>query len=370
MVEVETPGLTRGVAVLPPANWVANPTMLQTLLSGLAGNPLVNAVTADQLFDAVPQGSSGESAIPRTLAATKPSSSVAQASSIRVARDQVSAFATVVPARSMVEDQVTTQLLVAESADLPGSTRQAILDRVGTTTQDVFKRIRLPGASSITVTSSNASVPLTVLSDPSVAAHVQLRLSSTKLAFHEFTPPGGQPCVVAQPTLETCDLVLTTAVTTLRVPVEARTSGVFPLSVTLWSPDGSLQLDSNANTVRSTAVSGVGIIIIVVAALFLGAWWIRDVRHGRRARQLIDRPPQTGPPSDASTGASESGPSPEGPAVPALEPSGVRPPRRRPAADREAATAPEPPPAPVPPQPKEGSTIEAFFASPPPEYRR
>jgi hypothetical protein len=37
-------------------------------------------------------------------------------------------------------------------------------------------------------------------------------------------------------------------------------------------------------------VSGVGVILIVVAIASLALWWIRDLRHGRRARQLVPAP--------------------------------------------------------------------------------
>ena len=74
----------------------------------------------------------------------------------------------------------------------------------------------------------------------------------------------------------------------MKVPVEARTSGVFSLNVAIYSPDGSLVFGANHDTVRSTAVSGVGVILIILAALGLGYWWYCNIRHGRRARRLMD----------------------------------------------------------------------------------
>src|SRR6202042_3607554 len=116
-------------------------------------------------------------------------------------------------------------------------------------------------------------------------------LSSPKLGFRPFRPPGGGPaCQVQDRTIEVCQLVLHGSQTTLRVPVEARTWGVFAIDVTVTSPDGSLILATGRDTVRSTAVSFVGIVIIVVSLLFLGIWWIRDIRSGRRARRLVRRP--------------------------------------------------------------------------------
>ncbi|MBO0728799.1 MAG: hypothetical protein J2P57_06040 [Acidimicrobiaceae bacterium] len=379
MVQVERPSAVRGVAVLPPSGWSPSEQLLDTIMSGLAGNPLVQAVTADQLFKSVPQGSSDQPAISRSLDA-RASAGWAQEADLRAARQQLSAFATVVPAKAIVTNQALTRMLFAASVDLPARTRHALLEKVGATTQEVLRQIRLPGSSSITLTSRNASVPLTLLSDPSVQAHVQLRLSSTKLAFRPFTPPGSTPCSVVVPTEETCDLVLTTAVTTLRVPVETRTSGVFPLSVAMWSPDGALQLDSNSNTVRSTAVSWVGIVLIVAAALLLAVWWIRDIRHGRRRPQLVERGSPL-PPSRrvaAPSSASESEPTPR---PPAAAPSRVGAPSSAPpVAEPPPAPEPPPPPPPLPPpasslpgdasQSNDDETVEQFFGAPPPQHGR
>jgi hypothetical protein len=74
---------------------------------------------------------------------------------------------------------------------------------------------------------------------------------------------------------------------------------VFPLEVTLWTPDGSQLLAHNRDTVRSTAVSGVGVILIVLAIVSLAVWWIRDLHHGRRARRLVPVP--TGENEDTET---------------------------------------------------------------------
>ncbi|MDZ7734331.1 MAG: hypothetical protein U5R31_15765 [Acidimicrobiia bacterium] len=38
---------------------------------------------------------------------------------------------------------------------------------------------------------------------------------------------------------------------------------------------------------RSTAVSGLGLVLSGLAALFLAVWWIRHFRRGRRDRRLL-----------------------------------------------------------------------------------
>jgi hypothetical protein len=73
----------------------------------------------------------------------------------------------------------------------------------------------------------------------------------------------------------------------MRVRVRARTSGAFPLRVTLVSPQGGLELAGSRFTVRSTAASGVGIALSAGAGVFLLLWWARHLVRGRRARRLV-----------------------------------------------------------------------------------
>ena len=54
MIQLELPSDRRGVVALAPPGWAANPTFVSILLSGLEGHPLLDAVTASQLFATVP----------------------------------------------------------------------------------------------------------------------------------------------------------------------------------------------------------------------------------------------------------------------------------------------------------------------------
>lgn len=324
MIQLETPGITRGVAVVPPPRWNADPQFVATLLAGLSGHPLLEAVTASGLFTAVKMttvqrglagsssgGSSGgggsgaapagggSSGSPGSTKGTAPAGlSLAgpggtglsgDADRIREARRRVDAFQAVLSDQSTAE-QLSKALLVAESTDVSAAQRRAILDAVISGSAGVLNQVTLPRSSSITLTSRRGQIPLTILSAGGLKAKVQLQLSSQRLIFRPFSPPGGA-CRVPTPTTEICDLVVTGQNTTLKVPVEARSSGVFPLDVSLWTPGGGIRLAKEQNTVRSTAVSGVGVILIILAVLSLGLWWGRDLRHGRRARRLVPAPP-------------------------------------------------------------------------------
>lgn len=288
MVQLEAPAHTRGLALLAPVPAAIDPVVLSTLLAGLGDNPFVAPATVDDLFRTVPTDSP---TITRTLVPARPAAPLAEASAVRATRAEVIGLGAIVPSAARILGSLQRQLLVATSSATPDATRQAVLASVGATVRKAENGISLPGSSSVTLTARKGTIPLTVLSNPSLDARVQLRITSQKLVFRPFTPPGGH-CSVAASSTEVCLMALTSEATTLRVPVESRTSGVFAMQVTLASPDGTVVLATNHDTVRSTAFSGVGVVLIVVAALGLALWWVRNFRHGRRAHQLID--PTTG----------------------------------------------------------------------------
>ena len=330
MIQVETPGITRGVAVLPPPRWAADPTFVDTLLSGLSGHPLLQPTSASGLFEQVKPsqverslaspvggpgggpsangssaGGSGSSGAGASAGGNVPSGNPSQAAGsgqgglssdagkIKAARRAIDALQGLLPVDtptgSTLLAAIQDQLLVTESSDITESQRQELLAAVNRETGHELGSVTLPDPRSITLTSTKGQIPLTILSLTGTHAKVELRLSSQRLIFRAFDPANGH-CVVPTPTSETCELVLAGQNTTLKVPVETRSSGVFPLDVSLWTPGGGQRLALNRDTVRSTAVSNAGVILIVLAIASLAIWWARDLRHGRRARKLVPPP--------------------------------------------------------------------------------
>ena len=338
MIQLETPGVTRGVAVLPPPRWAADPTFVDTLLSGLSGHPLLQPSSGSGLFEQVklsqvqrslasPGGGAGSGVAGGSNGGSGGNSSSASgsgssggigsgggnlpsgngsqtagsgqgglssdASRIKAARSAIDALQGLLPVDTPSESnllaELQDQLLVAESSDLTESQRQELVGAVNRETDRELGNVTLPGSSSITLTSTKGQIPLTILSLSGAHAKVELRLSSQRLIFRGFDPANGH-CVVPTPTSEICQLVLAGQNTTLKVPVETRSSGVFPLDVSLWTPGGGQRLALRRDTVRSTAVSNVGVILIVLAIASLAVWWARDLRHGRRARKLVPPP--------------------------------------------------------------------------------
>jgi putative peptidoglycan lipid II flippase len=290
IIQSERPANTRGVAVLTPTDWRADPAFLRETLDGLAASPWLKPVTVDQLFAGVPRARERQTDLERTIAAQSSGTPVPNAGAIRSTRHGLDSFSTIVPADSTLYADLERPLLIGEAVDLPLRDRNAAIGLVTRLIDQQAHLVRLPTNTSITLTARRGRFPVTITSTAPYPVRVQIRLrSSQKLEFQ----PIGAPAAACRSagTSESCVLDLRTQNTTLKVPVVARTAGVFTLTIDLMSPDGGLTLASTQDTVRSTAASGVGILLSIGAAFLLAIWWIRDLRHGRRARGLVPAPP-------------------------------------------------------------------------------
>ena len=91
--------------------------------------------------------------------------------------------------------------------------------------------------------------------------------------------------------------------TTVRFTVETRSTGTFPLTLRVTSPDGALPLQQTEVKVRTTFfVNNVGLFLTVGAVLFLAGWWAHDIRRRRRAATPAH--PALSPPATPGAGQS------------------------------------------------------------------
>jgi hypothetical protein len=275
LVALEQPTVGRAVVIANPNDFDPASALLDSVFAGLANNPLLQPSTVKAVFDSLPIPLAGSpSAAPRTLAPTvNPSPMVSPADYFK-AEVRLAAFQNLVgPSDSRIA-RGDRALLVSVSDAWKGSAGRSrarrelsVIDR----SVDAFVAdIHLPNPSTITLTSRAGEVPLTFRNDTGRPVRVRVALASDKLAF----PQGSVH-----------DVDLGTKSTTVRVSVRARTSGTFPLRVTVTSVDGGLAISDTRFRIRSTAVSTVGIALMVGAVLFLAAWWGFDIRRRRRRRR-------------------------------------------------------------------------------------
>ena len=293
--ELPHPRGGRGVVIVPPDDWKPDAAFMGTVLEGLSSGPMLAPVTVSRLFQDVVPMQQRQSTLVRGIGGPPPRNQVSDVTAIRTARRLLVSTSTILPPGSPTLDAIGRTLLIAESADIGDRARHTAVGTVSRLIDHAKAVVSLPGDRSLTFTARQGRIPITILSSAGYPVRVSVRVSSQKLAFQAGGVPGGT-CTKSG-TAEVCTVELRNQGTTLRIPVVAKTAGVFTLSVTLESPDGGLILASTEYTVRSTAASGVGIVLSVGAILLLAFWWARNAKHGRRARELI-QPPGTVPLDD------------------------------------------------------------------------
>jgi hypothetical protein len=287
------PSINRGVVVRVPETGEVDPELLAAALEGLRdGAPAVQPRTVGQAFSEVPPEGGADQPLTVDLAPDPPPDALDPiVTPLHRAQDEIPGLAGALNDTELVAS-LYRSLLVALGSETPPRQRQAYVDRVQGIITEVSGQVRAPDGFTITLTARDGTIPLTVFNDTEQTVAVRVRLRSNQLEF----PEGAE-----------LDLQVPPGQLREDVPVRARTSGAFRLGVELTSPDGTIVLDEATFTIRSTAVSGVGLVLSVGAGLFLLVWWARHWRSARRSRRLIDTDPRGTPAIPGGPGRTRAG---------------------------------------------------------------
>lgn len=282
LASFELRGTPGGVVLAPPEDWKPSPVFLKVLLDGLGpDNPLVVPTTIDHLFAQVPPaGSNGAAALRggtdrgvdlvRSLTTSNARSLGSFPDQLRTTRSRLASYGSMVGPASQRTAPFERWIELADSADLPGERQDHLFGLVNDALARRFARVTAPPREKVTLTSRDADFPLTLQSTLGYPANVVIDLQ----ASNRLTFPKGNRIAVR----------LDGPRTKVKLAVRAPVSGDTPLQVTVRSADGNLVLAQSRYTVRSTAVSGVGIVLTIGASLFLVIWWIRHWRTSARER--------------------------------------------------------------------------------------
>jgi hypothetical protein len=288
MLWLERPADQRGVVVHVPADARLDTQLVQTALAEVSESRILSPVTLDALFGVVPpaDGDAPPVATPANHEASSDLTAVARR--IDNVRARAAGYA------GTIDDPdagraLTDSLLLATGSDTPDDRRHAYVDRVMEVLTDLSDVVSAPPEFRITLTSRSGSIPLNLTNDSSAPVNVRIELESDQLAFpdgdvmEETLQPGGNP---------------------VEIRVRTRTSGAFPLNIVVTSPDGSIVLERTRFDIRSTTVSGVGLVLSIGAGLFLAVWWARHWRKTRRAKRLVPTEdiPAVAPPGTPARG--------------------------------------------------------------------
>ena len=298
----EAPADHRGVAVRIPGDADIDPTALAAALNGLRGAPqAVKAVPLDQLYKLAAGGGTPDVVDLADHAVAHGLGPIA--GDVRNARAGIDGL------NGLIGDadrsaSLQRSLLISTGEETPDPTRPIYVGRVngGLAAVQTGGAVVLPERFRITLTSRSSTIPVTITNNLPRELSVMVQVDSDQLEF-----PEGRLIATPLPANTT---------TRLDVPVRVRTSGAFTMDVQVTSPDGTIVLDRSTFDVRSTAISGVGLVLSGGAALFLAVWWLRHWRKARRSRHLIPRgaaPPSPPPADPAPVGAPGPGGAPFGP---------------------------------------------------------
>lgn len=269
LTALEQPGVTRAVVVVNPDSFDSSPAVLDAVLSGLSAHPWLSPLTLDQAFSSVQGSPNGV----RPLASYTPPPLAVSAHGYTAAETRLGSFSALVGPNDPRVQRAGRFLLssVSSSWTGPGAAQEARLEltAVNATIDTFLARIRVPAPGTITLTARSGAIPITFRNDTGQPVRVSVTLSSHKLDF----PQGAVQTISLPP-----------RATTIRIDVRSRTSGTFPLVMSVRSADGSLVIAEGRFKVRSTVVSTVGLALAVGAAVFLAAWWLYVIRRRRQAR--------------------------------------------------------------------------------------
>lgn len=262
-----------GAVVTFPHDWDPDEGLLRLLLEGMEDNPLLEAVTLDRWFarvdEAVDDADQPMSSPLRTIDTGTASVGPSQLATARYERASLESLLGDDP---RVESGAAA-ILRAPSADLVGADGtvrvRADLDQISQDA-DAFLSGITTTPKTVTLTGKDATIPLTFTNDTDRNVAVRARFESSKLVF-----PDGDEQV----------LELSPGSTTVRIPVEARATGTFPLFVNLSTEDQVFEIGERQRiTIRTTLLGGLGGWITLGAAGFLGVWWISHAWRNRRRR--------------------------------------------------------------------------------------
>lgn len=287
VIALDLPSIERGVVLATPRGEAVNPTTMEAVLSAISDakvsgtEPLITPTSAGTFFSTVPAARQGGDAtengpaLIRTLVtATTPALNDAFRSSYLRTRAKIAAYGAMLPGGKSTAkktiDSYNRRISVATSADLSSEEALHRLDGVSHEIDDGLASVQIPQPQTITLTSRTSTVPLTIrraAKGPTV-----VRLSLDTEARMRFS--GGNDQLIT----------LKDTVTRVELKVHVDAPGDSLVKVRVTSPDGSLLVGHSELRVRSTAVSGIGIIITAGSLVFLLVWWVRDIVRNRRQK--------------------------------------------------------------------------------------
>jgi hypothetical protein len=259
-----------GVVLAAPDLGIPNTTVFAALTALVATTPGLHPTTLDDL--AVRVDPLTENGVP--TAVDLPSSTSAtvadRVSTMNLLRLGIAATSSMLDHddpraaewRRLLDALPSTAVDAAQAERLSGGISNALAE--------IQRHVEPPQGFSFNLTGKKGTVPVSIRNTADVPLTVRVRMSSSKLRF-----PDGDRMVVLAPN----------AYTEVRINLEIRSNGSFPVSLEVFTPSGTTRLGSVVPlTANVGGLSGLGNLVTGAGALVVLTWWARHVRRNRRKR--------------------------------------------------------------------------------------
>lgn len=263
----------------PPAPPAPTPSLdpaIPTADAVPAAAPVVVGTTVAGAFATIePAGTDGDpdpaDPLVRAMAdGSAPAGIRATARQIEAARSHVGSYAATFGPEDAIGRQLELVVATAASRALDDAERTAALTAASTVIDQQLAGLHPPDRQQVRLTAREGRVQLVLTNDTGRPAQVTLLLRGDRLLLPDAVD--GRLTVL-----------LTEQSTRIDLRVEARSTGDAPLDVVLVTPDEQVELGRARVTVRATAFSGVGVVLLAASAAFLVVWWTRTIVRERRS---------------------------------------------------------------------------------------
>ena len=280
VLALDAPLTDRAAVVVLDDRDAAEAAFLEAFLAGLDQRPRAGAAplvtttnVADVLTTVDPAGSAGgadrDDPLVRTvLDGDAPRSVAGLREDLARARQGIASYRSVFGDDDDLAAEAEELLLTAGASTLGDADRRTIVQAGIDELQAELDGLHGPARQRVTLTAREGRVQLVLGNDTTRPADVNLELRGDRLEFPDH--PDGRVLVRLDP-----------GTTRVELNLRARSSGDAPLDLRITTPDGRVELGRSRVTVRTTAVSGVGLVLMGAAALFLVVWWTRTILRER-----------------------------------------------------------------------------------------
>lgn len=242
-------------------------TFLRDVFAGLANDPVVTPTTLDGVFSPDLVGANGYPAQRTLLHVASPSWSRLNVASAAMLSANLSSYSESISEPGVVAG-LQAEVLIAERRQ-SATGRQNEFREAEAQFQKILDGLKID-QSTITVTSTGTSLPITISSNAPYSVSGFLVLSAPHVTFS----PNNIPLALDQ----------TTRSLRISTTYAGRDNGDFTISAKFITPDQRLLMVHGHIQVHIVETSFIGYILTGVALAVIALWWLRTIRRSSKGR--------------------------------------------------------------------------------------